>query len=88
MLNDFCSDCQTLIAKPGTTTLEMKQIQAICTEVCKSFKNLNPPYMKDLLVPEQNDYILKGSQNLSLPRVHTTTYGLQRIRKPRSKTPE
>ena len=31
MLNDFCSDYQTLIAKAGTTTLEMKRIQAICT---------------------------------------------------------
>ena len=38
MLNDFCSDYQTLIAKAGTTTLEMKRIQAICTEFYKSLK--------------------------------------------------
>ena len=79
MLNDFCSDYQTLISKAGTTTLEMKRIQAICTEVYKSFENLNPPYMKDLFVPRQNDYILRGSQNLSVPR-NTTTYGLRSIR--------
>ena len=29
MLNDFCSDYQTLIAKAGTTTLEMKRLQAL-----------------------------------------------------------
>ena len=79
MLNDFYSDYQTLIAKEGTPTLEMKQIQAICTKVYKSLKKLNPPYMKDLFVPRQNDYILRGSQNLSVPRVHTTMYGLQSI---------
>ena len=57
-----CSDYQTLIAKAGTISLEMKRIQAICTEVYKSFEDLNPPYMKDLFVPRQNDYILRGSQ--------------------------
>ena len=36
--------------------------------------------MKDLFVPRQNDYVLRGSQNLSVPRVHTTTYGLRSIR--------
>ena len=80
MLNDFCSDYQILIAKAGITTLEMKRIQAICTEVYKSLKNLNPPYMKDLFVPRQNDYILRGSQVASVPRVHTTTYRLRSIR--------
>ena len=55
MLNDFSFDYQTLIAKAGTTTLEMKRIHTICTEVYKSFKNLNPPYMNDLFVPRQND---------------------------------
>ena len=63
----------------------MKQIQAICTEIYKSFKNLNPAYMKDLFVPRQNDYILWGSQNLSVPRVHTTTYELRSIRYERAR---
>ena len=31
-------------------------------------------------MPGQNDYILRGSQNLSVPRVHTTTCGLRNIR--------
>ena len=74
MLNDFCSDYQTLIAKARTTTLEMKRIQAICTEVYKSLNNLNQPYIKDAFVPRQNDYMLRGSQNLSVLRVRTTTY--------------
>ena len=76
MLNDFYSDYQTLIAKAGTPTLEMKRIQVICTKVYISLKKLNLPYMKDLFVPRQNNYILRGSQNLS---VHTTMYGLQSI---------
>ena len=74
------SDYQALIAKVGTTTLEMKRIQAICIEVCKTFKNLNPPHMRDLFMPRQNDYSLRGSQNLFVPRVHTATYGLRSIR--------
>ena len=31
-------------------------------------------------MPRQNDYILRGSQNLSVRRVHTATYGLRSIR--------
>ena len=31
-------------------------------------------------MPRQNDYVLRGSQNLSVPRVNTTTYGLRSIR--------
>ena len=35
--------------------------------------------MKDLFVPIQNNYILRGSQNLSAPGVHTAAYGLRSI---------
>ena len=31
-------------------------------------------------MPRQNDYSLRGSQNLSVSRLRTTTYGLRRIR--------
>ena len=80
MLNDFTSDYETLIAKANTSTLEVKRLRSICTEIYKTANDLNAPYMKELFVPRNLTYALRGSQNLSVPRVNQTTYGLKSIR--------
>ena len=80
MLNDFTSDYETLIAKANTSTLEVKRLRSICTEIYKIANDLNAPYMKELFIPRNSTYALRGSQNLSVPRVNQTTYGLKSIR--------
>ena len=80
MLNDFTSDYETLIAKANTSTLEVKRLRSICTEIYKTANDLNAPYMKELFIPRNSTYALRGSQNLSVPRVNQTTYGLKSIR--------
>ena len=77
MLNDFTSDYETLIAKANTSTLEVKRLRSICTEIYKTANDLNAPYMKELFIPRNSTYALRGSQNLSVPRVNQTTYGLK-----------
>ena len=80
MLNDFTSDYETLIAKANTSTLEVKRLRSICTETYKTASDLNAPYMKELFIPRNSTFALRGSQNLSVPRVNQTTYGLKSIR--------
>ena len=61
-------------------TLEVKRLRSICTEIYKTTNDLNAPYMKELFIPRNSTYALRGSQNLSVPSVNQTTYGLKSIR--------
>ena len=58
MLNDFTSDYETLMAKANTSTLEVKRLRSICTEIYKTGNDLSAPYMKELLVPRNSTYAL------------------------------
>ena len=80
MLNDFTSDYETLMAKVNTSTLDVKRLRCICPEIYKAANDLNAPYMKELFIPRNSTYALRGSQNLSVLRVNQTTYGLKSIR--------
>ena len=80
MLNDFTSDYKTLMAKANTSTLEVKRLRSMCIEVYKTANDLNAQYMKELFIPRNSTYAFRGSQNLSVPRVNQTTYGLKSIR--------
>ena len=80
MLDDFTSDYETLTKKANTSTLEVKRLRSICTEIYKTINDLNAPYMKELFLPRETVYALRGSQNLSVPRVNQTTFGLNSVR--------
>ena len=43
----------------------------------RTVNDLNAPYMKEFIIPRNSTYhmhYIKGSQNLSVPRVNQTTY--------------
>ena len=80
MLNDFTSDYETLMAKANISTLQVKRLRSICTEIYKTAHDLNASYMKELFTPRNSTCALRGSQNLPASRVNQTTYGLKSIR--------
>ena len=51
MLNDFTSGYETLMAKANTSTLEVKRLRSIYTEIYKTAGDRNAPYMKELFIP-------------------------------------
>ena len=85
MLNDFTSDYETLMAKANTFILEVKRLRSIYTEIYKTANDLNALCMRELFIPRNSTYALKGPQNLSVPRVNQTTHGLKSIRYQRPK---
>ena len=48
LLNDYESDYDQLLAKANKPTLEIRRIKFLATEIFKTLKNLNPPYMKEI----------------------------------------
>ena len=46
ILNDNTSDYQTLLEKSKKTSMEIKRLRNLATEIFKTVNNLNPSFMK------------------------------------------
>ena len=64
----------------NTSTLAMKRVHSLYTEIFKSLNNLNAPYMKDLFHRNVSTYSLRSSNDLLVPRVNQTTFGSRSTR--------
>ncbi len=49
------------------------------TEIFKTKSNLNPPFMKDIFVERNISYSLRHGTYAQLPKVRTTSFGVQTI---------
>ena len=49
------------------------------TEIYKTKYGLSPPFMKDIFAEQNTGYNLQHSDDSQLPKVHTTTYGIETI---------
>ena len=54
VLDDYESDYGNLIEKNGTTTMEIKKLRTLATEIFKTINNINPSYMKSIFTPKAN----------------------------------
>ena len=46
--DDYSSSYEKLLNDSNTSTMAIKRVHSLCTEIFKSLNNLNAPYMKDL----------------------------------------
>ena len=51
VLDDYESVYENLIKKNGTTTMEIKRLRTLATEV---LNNINPSYMNNIFTPKTN----------------------------------
>ena len=56
LLNDFKSEYRELIDKSGFDTLHVRRIKSIACEVYTTVNDLNPDFMKDLIVAKDIQY--------------------------------
>ena len=47
-------DYGNLIKKNGTTTMKIKKLRTLATEVFKTINNINPLHMKNIFTPKTN----------------------------------
>lgn len=75
LLNDKTSSYGDLLKKCSSTTLHLKRLKSICTEVFKSLKGLNPKFMNDMFEEKEIPYNLRDQHLLVQPKFKKITYG-------------
>ena len=61
LYDDFVSEAKVLLDKSNSTTFLIKQHKNLAIEIFKTLKNLNPDYMKDIFVKNENPYQLRDN---------------------------
>ena len=77
--DDYSSSYEKLLNDTNTSTMAIKRRKS-CTEIFKSLNIFNTPYMKDLFHRNVSTCSLRSSNDLLVPRVNQTTFGLRSIR--------
>ena len=76
IFNDCHSSYDKLLENINRPSLHNGRIHDMLTLVYKSFHDLAPCYINELLIERNSSYNLCGSLSLSIPRVQSTKYGL------------
>ena len=61
LYNDFSNEIKVLLEKTEKTTFLIKQHQNLAIEIFKTLQNLNPDYMKDIFIRNENPYNLRDN---------------------------
>ena len=77
---DYESEYEILCTKAGLTNLHLDRIRKIALEVYKSLNKLSPQYLHDLFQVKEQAVHLRKYKPVTVPKVRTTTFGLQSIR--------
>ena len=77
--DDYDSNFQQLLENSKFVSMEIKRKQTLCTEIFKTFNNLNPPYMKEFFQKNSFSYNLRSSDDLLVPRINQNTFELRSI---------
>ena len=76
---DYESDYNVLLDRSNTVTMKVKRMRVLCIEIYRTLNSLSPKYMKELFKLNSPVYSSKRSQNLHVPGVNQTTFGLKSI---------
>ena len=76
-----CKDSESEQAelKKKYGTIHEHNLQLIMIEIFKTKNNLNPTFMKNILTERDIPYNLRSENHLRLPKVNTTSYGMENI---------
>ena len=80
-LRMVCKDSESGLAdlKKKYGTIHQHNLQLLMIEIFKTKNNLNPTFMKKILTERDIQYNLRNENHLGLPKVNTTSYGIENI---------
>ena len=67
---------EELIIQDQGISIHHKQINTLLTEICETFSEENPYFMKSIFTEKDVTYNLKTSNPLTLSRINTKIFGL------------
>ena len=73
IFNDNMSDYQTLLEKSKKTSMEIKRLRNLATEIFKTVNNLNPSFMKNIFTSKEN--AKARPNNIVIKSHNSATYG-------------
>ena len=73
ILNDNTSDYQTLLEKSKKTSMEIKRLRNLATEIFKTVDNHNPSFMKNIFTSKENAKVCPN--NIVVKSHNSATYG-------------
>ena len=76
---DDNSDFTTLLEKDNAVKIHTKNLQLLMTEIYKTHNSLNPTFMEDIFIAKIPQYSLRNGSQMQLPKVRTTTFGIETI---------
>ena len=76
---DYGTDFESLLEQRSLVSIHVKNLQLLITEIYKTRSGLSPPFMKDSFAERNTGYNCRHGNDSQLPKVHTTTYGIETI---------
>ena len=73
ILNDSASDYQTLLEMSKKTSMEIKRLRNVATEIFKTVNKLNPSFMKNIFTWKENARVRPN--NIVVKSHNSATYG-------------
>ena len=75
--NDYESDYDTLLKMFGTDTMLQSRLKTMVMEVFKSLKRVNPVYIQNIFLNQDQPYDLRNPYPLVQKKTKTVTFGLR-----------
>ena len=80
VFNDYNNSYEKLLQEIKQPSLRARRINDTLILVFLALNNAAPSYISDLLTKRQSSIGLRGKRRIVVPRVNTTSYGLQSFR--------
>ena len=76
---DYQTDFGSLLEQRNLVYIHVKNLQLLMSEIYKTKSGLSLPFMKDIFAERNTGYNLRHGNDSQLPKVNTTTYGIDTI---------
>ena len=76
---DYQTCFGSLLEQRNLVSIHIKNLQLLMTEIYKTRSGLSSPFMKDISAVHNTGYDVRQGNDSQLPKVHTTTYGIETI---------
>ena len=76
---DYKHDFGFLLEQTNSVPIHIRNLQLLMTEIFKTKFDLNPTFMKEIFMQRNIDYNLRHGNDAQLPKVRTTSFGIETI---------
>ena len=73
------ADYEHLLNLDNAVSVHQRNLQYLMTEIYKTKNGRNPSFMRELFKPRDLRYNLRNKNTLDIPKVRTTSYGIETV---------